>query len=140
MYHCFCCFKQIRLYILSGSFPLVFGISLADVKNFLLKSLFFQNWHFFICVIFLLRATWVLFLKQKLVYCILSFCLICADNCKEHADIFVIPVTFFRARGEFVLSMQILQPLTKYLRLTLVSIWNSALREKFKFCFSTGFC
>ena len=33
-----------------------------------------------------------------------------------------------------------LQPFTIYLRLTLVSMWNSALREKFNFCFSTVFC
>ena len=33
-----------------------------------------------------------------------------------------------------------LQSFTKYLRLTLVFIWNSALREKFNFCFLKGFC
>ena len=33
-----------------------------------------------------------------------------------------------------------LQSLTKYLRLTLVSIWNSALREKFNFYFARVFC
>ena len=33
-----------------------------------------------------------------------------------------------------------LQPFTKYLRLTLVSMWNSALWGKFNFCFSTVFC
>ena len=32
-----------------------------------------------------------------------------------------------------------LQSFTKYLRLTLVFIWNSALREKFIFCFSKVF-
>ena len=32
-----------------------------------------------------------------------------------------------------------LQSFTKYLRLTLVFMWNSALREKFKFCFSRAF-
>ena len=32
-----------------------------------------------------------------------------------------------------------LQPFTKYLRLTLVFLWNSALREKFNFCFSRVF-
>ena len=32
-----------------------------------------------------------------------------------------------------------LQPFTKYLRLTLASIWNSALRAKFNFCFSRLF-
>ena len=30
-----------------------------------------------------------------------------------------------------------LQPFTKFLRLTLLSMWNSALREKFNFCFSS---
>ena len=34
---------------------------------------------------------------------------------------------------------QYLRPFTKYLRLTLVSIWNSALREKFNFCFQQFF-
>ena len=33
-----------------------------------------------------------------------------------------------------------LQQLTKYLRLTLVFMWNSAQREKFSFCFSRVFC
>ena len=33
-----------------------------------------------------------------------------------------------------------LQLFTKYLRLTPVSMWYSALREKFNFCFSTVFC
>ena len=33
-----------------------------------------------------------------------------------------------------------LQPVTKYLRLTLVFMWSSALREKFHFCFSRVFC
>ena len=32
-----------------------------------------------------------------------------------------------------------LQPFPKYMRLTLVSMWNSALREKFNFCFSRTF-
>ena len=32
------------------------------------------------------------------------------------------------------------QPLTKYLTLTVISIQNSALREKFNFCFATVFC
>ena len=40
----------------------------------------------------------------------------------------------------FILSFfDILQPFHKYLRLTLVSIWNSALRKKFNFCFSIVF-
>ena len=33
-----------------------------------------------------------------------------------------------------------LQPFTKYLRLTLVFIWNSSLREKFNFYFSRVLC
>ena len=33
-----------------------------------------------------------------------------------------------------------LEPFTKYLRLTLVSMSNNALREKFNFCFSRVFC
>ena len=33
-----------------------------------------------------------------------------------------------------------LQPFTKYLRLTLVFMQNSALQEKFNFCFSRVFC
>ena len=32
------------------------------------------------------------------------------------------------------------QSFTKCLRLTLVFMWNNALREKFTFCFSTVFC
>ena len=32
------------------------------------------------------------------------------------------------------------QPATGYLRLTLVFMWGSALREGFSLCFSTGFC
>ena len=32
------------------------------------------------------------------------------------------------------------QPFTKYLRLALVCMWNSALRKKFNFCFSKFFC
>ena len=32
-----------------------------------------------------------------------------------------------------------LQPFTKYLRLTPVSMWNSALQEKFNICLSRGF-
>ena len=35
---------------------------------------------------------------------------------------------------------QDLQQVTKYLRLTLVFMWNSAQREKFNFCFSRVFC
>ena len=33
-----------------------------------------------------------------------------------------------------------LQPFKKYFRKTLVFIWNSALRERFSFCFSGDFC
>ena len=33
-----------------------------------------------------------------------------------------------------------LQSFTGYLRLTLVFIWSSALREKFSFCILKGFC
>ena len=33
-----------------------------------------------------------------------------------------------------------LQSFTKYLRLTLVYMWNSALQQRFNFCFSTVFC
>ena len=33
-----------------------------------------------------------------------------------------------------------LEPFTKYMRLTLVSLWKSALRGKFNFCFSRVFC
>ena len=39
-----------------------------------------------------------------------------------------------------VWSKGLLQPLTGYLGLTLVSVWNSAMREKSNFCFSTVFC
>ena len=38
-----------------------------------------------------------------------------------------------------LLSM-LLQLWTKYLRQTLVFMWNSALREKFNFYFGEGFC
>ena len=45
------------------------------MKNVLMKSLFFQNWPaiFLLCLICLLRSIWVLFLKQKVVHCVLSF-------------------------------------------------------------------
>ena len=36
-------------------------------------------------------------------------------------------------------SLKSLQPFTKYLRLTLVFLSNSTLREKFNFCFSRVF-
>ena len=32
-----------------------------------------------------------------------------------------------------------MQPFTKYLNITLVSMWNSALQEKFNFCFTRAF-
>ena len=38
------------------------------------------------------------------------------------------------------LPESMLQPITKHLRLTLVSMWNSALPEKFNFCFQGVFC
>ena len=40
---------------------------------------------------------------------------------------------------DLLYEQNILQPFTKYLRLTLVSMWNSALREKVNFCFSRVF-
>ena len=57
-------------------------------------------------------------------------------------------VNIFRIFWEYIMGMFFpehifarwdLQQFTKYLRLTLVSIWNSALQEKFNFCFSTVF-
>ena len=59
--HCGYIFRKINWHILSGFFPLFFGISLAVVKTdmkFLLKSLFFV---FDLCHICLLSASWVLF-------------------------------------------------------------------------------
>ena len=64
---------------MSGFFPLVFGISEADVKNGSLNSLFFQNlfaillFFFLICVFYLQSASSVLFLKKTAVHCVLSF-------------------------------------------------------------------
>ena len=60
---------------------MVFGISLAmiktDVKNILLESLFFLNLAaiFFVCVcvICLLRSSWLLCLKQKVVHSVPGF-------------------------------------------------------------------
>ena len=40
-------------------------------------------------------------------------------------------------RQEIELGLQLV---TKYLRLTLVFVWISALREEFNFCFSRVFC
>ena len=42
--------------------------------------------------------------------------------------------------ARIALVFLLLQPFTKYLRLTLVSMWNSALRGKFNLCFSRVFC
>ena len=39
-----------------------------------------------------------------------------------------------------VLTFSQLQSVTKHLRTTLAFTWNSALWEKFNFCFSRGFC
>ena len=116
--HCFCCcgyiFRKINWHILPGFFPLVFGISLAmvqtDVKNVLLKSLFFQRLatvFFLICIICLLWASWVLCLKQKVFHCVLRFWLISGLLCLEvtHADAFIIPLNCFRARRDYVLSL-----------------------------------
>ena len=50
------------------------------MKNVIQKSLLFQNWPdicFLICVICLQHAIWVLFLKQNVAYCVLSFLLVC---------------------------------------------------------------
>ena len=89
--NCFCCcgyiFRKINWHILSGFFPLVFAISLAMVKTvvknvFWRVFFFFQIWpalFIFFCLIHL-PATyygWVLFLKQKVVHCVLSFWLVC---------------------------------------------------------------
>ena len=41
---------------------------------------------------------------------------------------------------EVSVDVLLLQPGTKYLRLTLVFMCSSALREKFNFCFSRAFC
>ena len=68
---------------MSGFFPLVFGISEADVKNGSLNSPFFQNlfailfFFFLICVFYLQSASSVLFLKKTAVHCVLSFWPIC---------------------------------------------------------------
>ena len=41
----------------------------------------------------------------------------------------------FSIDGKLTVNAE-LQPFTKYLRLTLVSMWNKALHETFDFCFS----
>ena len=80
--HCFHCYGYIvrKISILSGFFPLAFGISLAmvktDVKNILPKSFFFQTLAVFffllIYVICLPRTSWVLCLKQKVFHSLCS--------------------------------------------------------------------
>ena len=52
-------------------------------------------------------------------------------------SIFIYSSSYGLAFEKFIFE---LQPLTKYLRLTLVSMWSNALRQKFNFCFSTVFC
>ena len=46
---------------------------------------------------------------------------------------------YFLAQFLFTTSETELQSFTKYLRLTLVFMWNTALREKFNFCFQEFF-
>ena len=92
MRHCFCwcgyIFRKINWQIFSVFFPLVFAISLAmvktDVKNVFWRVFFSRTglpffFFFWICVIYLLCTcySWVLFLKQKVVHCVLSFWLVC---------------------------------------------------------------
>ena len=92
--------------ILSGFFPLVFGISLAivkiDVKNVVLISLFLQNQpailsFFDLC--HLPDKCWMnfVFKTETCRFC----CEFLTDLCyvqKLHADAFAIPLNFFKAR------------------------------------------
>ena len=95
MRHCFCCcgyiFRKITWHILSGFFPLVFAISLAmvktDVKNVFWRVFFSRFGLPFLFFLYLCHLSdtyynWVLFLKQKVVHCVLSFWLVCVMlNC-----------------------------------------------------------
>ena len=66
-------------------------------------------------------------------------------KCSEFIEIwhiwyFEYPDLDFDIKNFFLSNIyQLLQSLTKYLRLTLVFMWNKALREKFNFCFSRIF-
>ena len=107
-------FRKINWHVLSEFYPLVFGISLAmvktDVKNVLLNSIFSRtglSLFFVFCVICLVSASWVLFLNQKAIHCVLSFWLICdmlRSSCCFHSTLH-----FFKFRRDFVLSLQILE-------------------------------
>ena len=94
MCHCFCycgcIFRTINWHILSGFFTLIFAISLAmvktNVKNFVWRVFFFQNWSPFsffffffldLCHFPVTCYSWVLLLKQKVVHSVLSFWLVC---------------------------------------------------------------
>ena len=93
---------------MSGFLPLFFGISLAlfktDVKFFTEQS-FFQKWRAFfsyLCHICLLNASRILFLKRKVSIAFCKFRL-------RKLHIRITYKNFFRARHNFVLSLQRLE-------------------------------
>ena len=63
-----------------------------------LPSFSFFFFFFLICVICLLHASWVLFLQQKIVYCVLTFWLICVmiRSYMLMLIFIVIPLIFFQ--------------------------------------------
>ena len=88
----------------SSCFFFVFFQKFTDVKyvwvSFLELAclLFFSFFFFLICVICLLHASWVLFLQQKIVYCVLTFWLICVmvRSYMLMLIFIVIPLIFFQ--------------------------------------------
>ena len=94
---------------MSGFFPLVFGISEADVKNGSLNSLFFQNLlailFFLICVFYLQSASSVLFLKKQLwiVFWVFDQFVLCLEVTCWYFGITTFE--FFRVRRDQFLSV-----------------------------------
>ena len=74
---------------------------------------------------------------------IVSICinLSCLSACKKSTLSFTSFVRYCKGIVNlFWVTWVCLQSFAKYLRLTQVFMWNSALREKLNFCFSRGFC
>ena len=79
MCHCFCCcaylFRKINWHILPEFFPLIFFSSYGYV---FFPRPYLPFFSFFIFASFACYMQyWVLFLKQKVVHCVLSFWLVC---------------------------------------------------------------
>ena len=120
MRHCFCCceyiFRKINWHIFSRFFPLVFVISLAIVKTHVEIAFwrvlfsrpglpFFSFWD--LCHLPATCYSCVLFSKQKVAHCVLSFWLVCTMLRSYNSfELFQIEPP---ARCDFVSSLQTLE-------------------------------